>query len=145
MTLTQPDLRPINTKEWKLWEDWTYEWEEAGLKCRTIIQAGQITDMASIPKVLWWIGPFQPDGLHRAAADWHDRAYSTRGVFAADDPADVYQEFDAHVNAWVTLERTFSRAECDQMFLKIMLEAGETPAAAKAMYYAVRTFGWMHW
>lgn len=145
MTLTQPDLRPINTKEWKLWEDWIYEWEEAGLKCRTIIKAGQITDMASIPKVLWWIGPFQPDGLHRAAADWHDRAYSTRGVFLADDPAGCYQEFDAHLGAWQTVERTFTREECDRMFLQIMIEAGESKGTAQTMFYAVRVFGRFAW
>jgi hypothetical protein len=145
MSLTQPDLRPINTKEWKLWEDWIYEWEESGLKCRTIIKAGQITDMASIPKVLWWIGPFQPDGLHRAAADWHDRAYSTRGHFYPEDPAGPYEEFDAHFNVWLPKQRVFTREECDRMFLKIMLEAGESASTANTMFWAVRLFGRFAW
>lgn len=144
--LTQPDLRPINPHdEYKLWEDWTYVWSDGGVLCRTTTKAGFVTDIASIPKILWWIGAFQPDGLHRAAAVWHDRAYSHRGLFEADDPSGPYQEFDPHTSTWVTMQRAFTREQCDRMFLKIMLEAGESKSTAETMFYAVRAFGGLHW
>lgn len=143
--LTQPDIRPINRKEYKLFTDWTYEWEEFGQKSRININAGFVTDIASIPKFLWWLGSFQPDGLHRAAAVLHDALYQNRGIFSVDDPAMGYQEYDPVLCIWQDKDRTFPRQECDRLFLKLMLEAGEDSKTASAMFWAVRACGWAAW
>lgn len=143
--LIQPDLRPINRKEYKLFTDWWYTWEEEGTRCRTLIRAGFVTDIASIPKWAWWMGSFQPDGLHRAAAVWHDYSYQNRGIFSTDDPGCAYEEFDPDRSIWVEKSREFTRESCDRMFLKLMKEAGESSGTAATMFWAVRTFGWMAW
>lgn len=81
------------------------------------IPRGFITDLASVPRALWWIYP--PFGLHAAAAVVHDWLYRSAANRAG---------------------RT--RRECDRIFLEAM-RVKRTPAfRARVMWAAVRTFGW---
>jgi hypothetical protein len=143
--LEQPDLRPINAREFVLAEEYRDEWVEFGKRCRQITKAGYVTDIASVPRFVWSLSGITPDGLHRAAALSHDRRYQRRGMMRDDDICGAYQEFDSSINAWIGMNRTFSRAQCDQMFLDDMLTAGESPGVARTMFWAVRLFGWAAW
>jgi hypothetical protein len=143
--LEQPDLRPINTKEFVLAEDYTRAWTEAGKRCRQITKAGYVTDIASVPRFVWSLSGITPDGLHRAAALLHDRRYQRRGLMTKDDICGAYQEFDPLASIWVGINREFSREACDRQFLADMLAAGESAGVAHAMFWAVRLFGWAAW
>lgn len=142
--IVQPDLRPINTKEFILAQDYTREWREGRIRCRQTTKAGYVTDIASTPAICAPLG-FKPDGLHRMSALGHDRRYQRRGIMTGDDLLGAYEEFDQELGRWVAKDRAFTRKQCDELFLDDMLAAGESPGTAKVMYWAVRTFGWMAW
>jgi hypothetical protein len=142
--IEQPDLRPINSKEYVLYECYSRQWEEFGTLCRQTTKSGYVTDIASTPSIGAVLG-FKPDGLHRIAALLHDRRYQRKGIMTGDDPIGAYEEFSPPLNRWVPTDRVFSREECDRHFLQDMLDAGESKARAQVMFYAVRFFGWMAW
>lgn len=87
------------------------------------IPAGFISDLASIPWFAWLLG-FLPFGLHNAGSVPHDWLYALQG-----------QGYD-----WL-----LSRAECDAIFLDLMLRAGVSPTRARIMHRAVRLCGWLPW
>jgi len=141
----QPDLRPINSKEYVLYEDFIHEWREpSGQWCRQITYSRYVTDIASVPAICAILG-YKPDGLHRKAALGHDRRYQRMGFMAGDDILGPYEEFDASVNRWVPKDRKFTREQCDLMFEQDMLEMGEDPHKALNMFKAVRYFGGLAW
>lgn len=146
--LTQPDLEPINEKEYELQHDWSYEWTDVSRipyfpkACRITILAGNITDGASVPQLFWSTG-FKPDGLTRAASTIHDLLYSRRGMLYGDPHTYKYEE--RFGETWIEKQRLFSREQCDNMFLKIMLESGVSSWKAHTMWGAVRAFGEFAW
>jgi hypothetical protein len=143
--IEQPDLRPINGKEYLLYDDFIHEWKEPdGRRCRQITYKGFVTDIASTPDVCAPLG-YKPDGLHRYAALGHDRRYQRRGLMTGFDILGPYQEFDPIREEWMDKDRQFSRKECDIRFLEDMLACGTTPLKAKTMYFAVRIFGRLAW
>lgn len=142
--IEQPDLRPKpKGKDYLLWEDWTANWEEDGKLCRLTTYAGFVTDIASVPSACAVLG-YKPDGAHRAAAVAHDRLYQNRGMMTKDVQG-LYTEYDRIVKGWVIRDRVFNRAECDRVFLELMLDYGQTTTHAQTMYHAVRTFGGLAW
>lgn len=142
---TQPDIRPINGKEWMVYSTYIYQWKRNGKYVRLITLPGFVTDLASIPKWAWWIGNFQPDGLHRAAALGHDRGYQVRGLFQIADPRGNYQIWDDNKKVWIPSFASLSRPELDLLFKTTMLQAGDSGFTAGTMYNAVRAFGGLAW
>jgi hypothetical protein len=142
--LEQPDLRPINDKEFELHTDYMRVWAEGNRLCRQTTRKGYKTDIASVPAIFAPLS-FKNDGLCRADALLHDRRYQRRGMMSGDDLDGPYEEFDADLCRWVPVDRVFTRKECDQLFLKGMLEAGVSGWKARTMYYAVRIFGAHAW
>lgn len=120
--MTQPVMLPVFGRKlstYQLARDYTVE----SMGIRFTVSAGLITDGASVPWFAWSFG-FLPDGLHRAGALVHDWLYALQG-----------QGYD-----WL-----LSRAECDAIFLDLMLRAGVNPARAHIMHRAVRLCGWLPW
>ena len=123
MNLTQPDLdarRLVNGwdesgERLVLVKALTYETQ----KLSVTVPVGFVTDMASVPRLLWWL--FPPFGRYLTAAVVHDYLYqhgSTQG---------------------------YTRAQADWLFLQIMVEDGVALWRAWMMYRAVRWFGWRAW
>lgn len=81
-----------------------------------IVPAGFITDLASIPRLLYAAIPV--NGRHRAAAILHDWLYET--------------------------QRT-TRAEADALFLESMASSGVRWSQRMAMWAGVRIGGWVPW
>jgi hypothetical protein len=76
------------------------------------VPAGFVTDLASIPRVLWSLLP--PHGRYAKAAIIHDWLYAT-GIGG--------------------------REYADDVFLEAMEVLGVSPWKRKTMYWAVRAFG----
>jgi hypothetical protein len=122
VALSQPLLLPIRYRGEECYQvarPWKWEWKG---QIETVPQ-GLVVDGASVPRFAWWFLP--PDGLHRAGALAHDRAYGLKG----------------HLKNGQIL----TRAESDEMFHCMMLKAGVNPFTAKVAYRAVRLFGQSPW
>lgn len=72
------DVQFIDGKNWKVTEDFYYDTDVAIAQQRIVVEAGFITDFASIPRVLWNILP--PTGKYGKAAVVHDKLYRTKGL-----------------------------------------------------------------
>jgi hypothetical protein len=77
------------------------------------IEAGFLTDFASVPRALWTLLP--PTGRYGKAAVLHDDLYRTPGLA--------------------------TRAQADGVFLEAMTELGVSKATRQIMYRGVRWFG----
>lgn len=97
---------------WVVQEPWCF----ATGRWDICVPAGFATDLASVPRVLWWFLP--PFGAYIGAAVMHDNLYATGAV---------------------------TRAEADRAFLAAMIVDGERTWRAHAMYAAVRVWGGIAW
>lgn len=144
----QPDLYPINGREYVLLQPFVYTGTVRGKRCRFTIPKGDVTDGASAPRLLWTPFGIRPDGLYRAGAVTHDYLYQYRGR----PPEGTFEIFKD--GKWVAadLRATFKlstdrdlRQFCDDLFKQIMQEAGVPGWQCQAMYLAVRWFGGRAW
>lgn len=91
------------------------------------IPAGFRFDLASIPRVAWWlIAPFE---LSIVAALAHDHLYRTGGADAGIIPPGS----------------TYSRAQADRLFADLMRSEGVSAWRRRAAHAAVRAFGGGAW
>lgn len=95
---------------------------------RIRIPAGFEFDLASVPRLLWWlIAPFE---LSITAPLLHDFLYQNAG-----DPPE----------GTVIPPRTYSRAETDRLFLQVMRREGVPAWRRQLAYLATRLFGSFWW
>ncbi len=89
------------------------------------VKDGFVFDWASVPAIFTWYLPPSGDGrnCYGIAALFHDWLYCHRKVAG----------------------RAVSRAECDALFLEIMLYVGVDRRKAILMYRAARLGGWLLW
>ena len=107
------DLRYTDGNVWTVMGDFAYV---SSMGLVVTVEAGFQTDLASIPRALWWWLP--PSGEYDPAAVLHD---------------------------WLYARGELSRAKCDELFLDAMLSTGVSRFRAYAMHEAVRLFGWFAW
>jgi hypothetical protein len=103
-------LEPKDT-EWCLAQNIQVDISEP--RIRLNIPAGFITDLASIPRIIWSLVP--PYGLYTRSAVVHDWLYRSK--------------------------IQITREDADKVFLELMQQDKVDPALAKFMYRAVRWFG----
>lgn len=87
------------------------------------VPAGFRTDLASVPRWLWWLFP-RDDPQYAAASVLHDYTYKWRHPASSDK---------------------FDRNTADGIYLDGMLILGVPAWRAWAMYLGVRIFGHRHW
>lgn len=109
-------VQPLNDKDWKLIE--SFEYHVGSYPSNEIIQVPKefITDFASVPQLFWFILP--PWGTYGKAAVIHDYCYN-KGLFP--------------------------RKRCDDILLEAMIVLDVAHWKRKAIYDAVRIFGWGAW
>lgn len=110
-----PKLLPIGDNQWEVVEDFIYQLNDFQI----IVPKGFITDLASVPKILWGLCP--PHGKHTTAAVVHDYLYSE------------YNEYG------------INRTLADKIFLRIMKEYHVSYIIRNIMYRGVRMFGEPFW
>lgn len=113
-TFTTPaDLRIHGVRRWQLLAPFEYHVGSFPSKQVITVPAGTVTDLASVPRLLWVI--FPPTGRYDKAAIIHDHLYTTKAR---------------------------PRAEVDRIFLEAMQVLGVGKITRTLMYWAVRCFGW---
>jgi hypothetical protein len=105
--MSGPELTQVDQDRWQLDAPWT--------RYGITVPAGFVTDLASIPRVLWALPGFAPFEL-LSGPILHDYLYRTRMV---------------------------PRAEADALLYRAMREDGIGRVRAYTVYSAVRMFGWI--
>ena len=108
--LVLTDLEAGDARRWMLCEDLLYRSDRLGRL--VVAPRGYITDLASVPRLLWPVCP--PFGRYGKAAVVHDWLYYTQMV---------------------------SRADADAAFLEAMQVCGVGRIRRRLMWGAVRIFG----
>ena len=103
-------------KTWIILNDFGYEIGEEGSGNIINVPIGTYTDFASIPRPLWAVLPRW--GKYGNAAVIHD---------------------------WMYWDQSRSRKEADDIFLEGMDVLEVPELKRRAIYYAVRSFGWIAW
>jgi hypothetical protein len=103
-------------KTWIILNDFGYEIGEEGSGNTIDVPVGTYTDFASIPRTLWAVFPRW--GKYGNAAVIHD---------------------------WMYWDQSRSRKEADDIFLEGMEVLKVPKWKRRAIYFAVRTFGWIAW
>ena len=109
---TPADLRMLDNYCWQVLAAFEYHVGSYPSEEVITVPAGTITDLASVPRILWAV--FPPHGRYAKAAIVHDYLYE-HGIG--------------------------SKAWADQVFLEAMEVLGTPPWRRWAMYWAVRLFG----
>lgn len=123
--LTYLEVKPESRNTWRLLRPLDYGTRD-GVLIR--VPAGFVNDLASIPAVFRVVLPV--NDLHREAAVLHDYLYYRQGSI-----------WDNRTKNSIYL----TRAECDALFYDAMIERGTPRWKARAMFGAVRAFGWWAW
>lgn len=144
MTVQQPELTLIGNDEYIVFQETVYQWKKGDAFFRIIIQPGQNTDLMSSPKVTELVGFKKSDPKTHLASKIHDflcfHIRYNKGIL----PGSSYQG-SSDERKWYVLHSTkWTYKEADQLFEKILIEQGFSPAKAKTAYLALRGFGWLH-
>lgn len=141
--MLQPHIIPITDRHYRLAENYTYTWllVKSGTGMRIVVPKNFIYDGASVPGALGWMVGLHRDGLIRAAALVHDFIYKNKGSLP-------YGSFHISNNGGVDWEIAYgkwSRADCDRLFHKMMVESGMSGYKVDTAYNMVKMFGWTYW
>lgn len=130
LELSQPDVRPIKESGefYALFSKYRWGFELNGQEYWPEIQSGFQYDGASVPRIVWTLIGFLPDGIHRPAALIHDWLYEGRGAVYIDG-----KKF------------TYDRKLADQLFLHCLKKVGVKSWHSRLAYLAVRGFGNLYW
>jgi hypothetical protein len=133
-------LDPYDDKgNFVLQEEFWVQWQAYGSTYRIRLPKGLITDIASVPRIVWTISGILPDGLQRNAAIIHDAGYMWHGSF----PPGWFQKQVRE--KWQNVSGIWSKDELDRLFLRIMKACGVNPVKRWLMYKAVAWFGGPAW
>jgi len=98
--------------DYVLVEQFYAQWDHGKDRFRIRAPQGLITDVASIPRLVWTISGLTPDGLYRNAAVIHDVGYMWQGKF----PPGWFQRLNSAAQ-WVDVDKKLTRAQ-------ILVQAG---------------------
>lgn len=142
--IEQPLITPINEREYRLEEDYTFKWVNKDWLEGITIQAGFIYDGASVPRVFWSLVGIHPDGLMRAASLVHDYLYIHKGnPPKLKNGYGVFLETPFNVRHAANL--SLSRKQVDDLFLRMLKASGLSWSKRNAAYLGVRAGGWVYW
>lgn len=112
-------LTPLpDGKRWKIHDGFTYETDGGAV---ITIPAGEVTDLASVPRLFWNV--FPPFGVYIRAAIIHDHLYAE------------HRAGHGH----------YSRAYADAVLLEAMADDGVPRWKRRLIWGAVRLGGWLAW
>lgn len=105
----------LGTDHWRVLRSFRYYIGSLGSNEWVDVEAGELSDRASVPRLLHAIVP--PDGVHGQAAVVHDKLCRTLTIMRDGEPASI------------------TRARADAIFLEAMV-ALETPWIRRSLAYA---------
>jgi hypothetical protein len=134
----EPVFTVQGDNRYRLTEAYIVTYAYKGVGYRLIVPKGDETDGASVPQAAWSLGII-PVGLQMAAAVMHDELYRYQGAL----PQGQWQQFSK--GEYINLHETWTREQCDQLFLRLLKVAGVATWKRYAMFYAVRACGFVYW
>lgn len=105
----------LGEDHWRVLRGFRYYIGELGSNAWANVDCGELSDRASVPRILWSIVP--PDGAHGQAAVLHDKLCRTLTIIRDGEPVRI------------------TRARADAIFLEAM-EALETPWLRRRLAYS---------
>ena len=136
-TLYSPRLKPLQRGQYRLLEDYVYEWEHEGIKYRLVVLEGFECNIASVPRLLWsYINPFDLG----PAAIFHDWIYRHGGRLPRQS---WFKGQDGQFLACENIH--WNREGTDRLFARMMRESGASKIKRRQAYWAVRIFGGCAW
>lgn len=121
-----PITYDVRTRSWLLLDEYTYNHPDG---YTLTAHQGYAFDLSSVPRPLWWL--IAPNELSIVAPLFHDLIYEYKGRL---------RDFGE-----VNPDRTFTRAETDDLFLHLMEVEGVAWWRRNAAYSAVRAAGGIFW
>ena len=119
-------------------DPWSIIWTANGKRYRMYFKRGNVTDIASVPRFLWFF--ITPDGEHRGAALPHDELYQYQGKLP---DGRLFVEEDGK---WKALNGcVWSKNDADKFFANILDRIGVKKFKRRAMYLGVHFFGGGPW
>jgi len=118
-------VKVLDSYEFEVYRPFTYHIGTKYSKTTITVPRHFITDFASVPKCLWSIVP--PYGKYTKAAVLHDYLYKYHGYVSGEQII------------------SYTRKECDDIFLEAMTVLGVGKIKRGIIYNAVRWFGGSHW
>lgn len=146
-----PVFTILNDHEFELVQPFPYTWQDEKTRewWRITIPAGYPFDGASVPRICWTLTNLLPTGTHLGAAAVHDYGYQRRGRLLRGEVCIKKPDWEFAANEedrWMPLAVAWQdRKIWDDLFRRIMRDAGETAWKREAMYRAVRLFGGPAW
>jgi hypothetical protein len=156
MSVEQPDVRFVKRKRrrgefrlfcWRtfsamrLFTDYVYEWTRNGRRYRLTVRKGFESDGASVPWLVRVLFGLERTGLHDPAWLLHDVLYHYAGML----PAGMVEVWDPAQGRWTPFEKTWTRAEADHLFARVLREAGVSEVDRRRFFFGVRVGGWYAW
>lgn len=121
-------VNPPDYDTWTLLTTFAWALDKADPQSAFVrVDAGFVTDFASIPRPLWWLWP-PSQGPYLVAALVHDCLYKTGYVTYADGTT-----------------RAITRGEADRVMLDVMKACGTPLWTRRGIYRGVRVGGWVAW
>ena len=117
----KPVVRILDRYQYRIEKPYTFYHRFIGSTDVITVPVGYVTDLASVPRGLWWW--FPPNGRWAGAAILHDYLYGG-GEMGGE---------------------SVTRKEADEIFHEAMLILGVGKWKAKVMWFFVRCFGWRAW
>jgi hypothetical protein len=132
-------LAPLRVEEiegddcrWRLLEPCVYHLKELNGPEWVMAGKGFETDFGSIPRFLWWLPSFHPNGRFRRAYVIHDKLYQ--------EPVILNRSAEGVVSV-----RICHRDEADEILLEAITVLGANWVAKRLIYRGVRLGGWHAW
>lgn len=120
--IEHPKLLLLPDGRHELQEDFIYTWKHAGAILIVQVPPGYVTDLASVPRWLWWLIAHHELGF--AAPLVHDFLYTHKGRVMGQE---------------------WSRWDVDRLFGRMMREEGVARWRRRMGFWAVHVFAWIFW
>lgn len=156
MIIPRPQIEPLPTRIWqrpqfRLCADWQFSLDD-GLPI--IVPAGFITDLASIPRLMWVVPGFSPTGPLLCGSIAHDFFYQYGYLLSPLEPQSrTYPEpsmalrekypdqFESNTPVFIGRNQTFA----DQLLVAITIDATGEDIIAYSARLALALFGRFAW
>lgn len=135
--LEQPVCRVIGKRKYELEQCYFYERRVGGKIHCFHVPGGTIWNGASIPRGFWSL--LRPGGRILGPSLMHDFIYGEEGCLGIFH---TWKTVDGDIKNY---EGGTDREQADNIFYRMMREAGIDWFRAKLAYWAVRAFGASHW
>lgn len=99
-----------------------------------VVPAGEETDLASVPRIFWWIPGFSPVGYLRYGAIPHDFGYKRGFLLSIDDKGVL-----------VKVCQDWTQDQYDELLRKITIEKTGVRFVANIAYRMLRRYGHVAW